>query len=311
VTIGGAPAADVAVVNATMITASTPQHAAASADVVVTVGARSGALPQGFTFVAPPPVVNQPPFVSTAIVRGSRPREPAQYATVGESVAVSATVSDAETPLSELSYSWSSDAGGTFAGSGASAVWTVPADLSGTPRTVIVTLTVTERYATVDASGLPVMAEHRATGGSAVRVHNSAKEVGDLAVEFLLDFSKQLDPAFVMRNFTPACEGTAAELGDVRNNQANFVITSYKVGPAATSVDFTGRCPFRNVFGDACAFVPVEWHSTIRSNGKAIFTAGTDQVTAILENDQWKLCASDYDEMAASSLLPSWLRFKR
>lgn len=311
VTIGGAPAASVAVVSATTITANTPQHASATSDVVVTVGAQSGALARGFTFVAPPPATNQAPVVSSIAVQGSGPREPSQYATVGESVAVSASVTDAEASPSDLSYSWTSDAGGDFSGSGPSVTWRAPADLSDTPRTVTLSLTVTERYSSVDASGLPISAENRATGTSAVRVHNSAKEVSDLAVTFLLDFSRQLDPLFVMRNFTPTCGGTADELNDVRNNQANFLITSYKVGPAATSVHFMGRCPFRNVFGDACAFVPVEWHSTIKSNGKAIFTAGTDQVTAVFENDQWRLCASDYDEVAASPLLPPWLRFKR
>jgi hypothetical protein len=158
---------------------------------------------------------------------------------------------------------------------------------------------------------LPITAEHRITGTSAVRLHNSIKEVSDLAAEFLLDFSKQLDPTFVMRNFTPTCAGTAAELGDVQNNQRNFVITSYTIGTPVTTANFTGTCPFRNVFGDACAMVPVEWHSTIRANGRAVWTRGIDHVTAILENDQWKLCASDYEETAASPLWPQGLWFTR
>jgi hypothetical protein len=65
------------------------------------------------------------------------------------------------------------------------------------------------------------------------------------------------------------------------------------------------------VFGDACAMVPVEWHSTVRASGKAVWTRGIDHVTAILENDQWKLCASDYEGLADSPLWPSGLRFKR
>jgi hypothetical protein len=144
-------------------------------------------------------------------------------------------------------------------------------------------------------------------------VHNSIREVGDLAELFLLEFSKQLEPTFVMRNFTPTCQGTADELGDVQNNQRNFIITAYSVGTAATTVPFTGRCSFRNRFGDACALVPVEWHSTVRATGQAIWTRGIDQVTAILENDQWRLCASDYDETASSplTLLPLGLRFKK
>jgi hypothetical protein len=114
-----------------------------------------------------------------------------------------------------------------------------------------------------------------------------------------------------MRNFTSSCSGTADELGDVQNNQRNFIITTYTVGTPVTRADFTGRCPFRNRMGDACAAVMVEWHSTIRSTGRAIWTRGIDHVTAVLENDQWKLCGSDYEETAASPLRPEGLRFKR
>jgi hypothetical protein len=218
---------------------------------------------------------------------------------------------DTETAVDQLTLEWTSDAGGTFSGSSPSVIWTAPADLAGTPRTVTLTLTVAERYTTTDSAGLPITAQNRVTGTTAVRVHNSIKEVSDLAQQFLLDFSRQIDPAQVMRNFTPTCPGTADELSDVQNNQRNFTITSYRVDQPATQANFTGTCPFRNRMGDACALVPVEWYSTIRANGKAIWTRGIDQVTAILENDQWKLCASDYDELAASPLMPLGFRFKR
>jgi hypothetical protein len=311
VTIGGAAATGVLYVDAGTLTATTPQHAAATADVVVSVAGRSGTLAQGFRFVAPPPVTNAPPSIGAIAVRGSSPRQPAQYASLGQAVSVSASVSDAETSTDQLTFSWSSDVGGTFAGSGLNVAWTPPAELTGTPRIATLTLTVTERFNSTDAAGLPTTSEHRVTAGSAVSLHNSIKEVGDLAVEFLLDFSKQLDPVYVMRNFTPSCAGTADELNDVQNNQRNFIITSYTVGAPATRADFTGNCSFRSRFGDACAVVPVEWHSTIRSNGRAIWTRGFDQVTAVLENDRWRLCASDYDETAASPLWPSGLLFMR
>jgi hypothetical protein len=232
---------------------------------------------------------------------------------VGETVSVSALVTDVETALDQMTFDWSSTVGGAFSGSGANVTWTAPNPLSGTPLTATLTLVVTERYSTTTSDGLPTTSEHRVTGTSSVRVHNSVREVSDLAELFLLDFSRQLEPAFVMRNFTPTCPGTADELGDVLNNQRNFVITSYTIGPAVTTVPFTGRCSFRNRIGDGCALVPVEWHSTIKATGQAIWTRGIDQVTAILENDQWKLCASDYDEIAASplTLLPWGLRFKR
>lgn len=311
VTIGGAAATDVVFVNAATLTATTPQHAAARADVMVTVAGRTGALAQAYTFVAPAAITNQAPTIGAITVRHARPRAPSQYASVGESVSVSTTVADAETAVDQLMLEWSSDAGGSFSGNSSNVTWTAPADLTGTPRTVTLTLTVTERYNTIDGTGLPITAQHRVTGTSAVRVHNSPKEVGDLAVQFLLDFSRQLDPTVVMRNFTPTCSGTADELSDVQNNQRTFVITRYDIGTPSTTANFNGRCAFRNVFGDACSMVPVEWHSTVRATGQAVWTRGIDHVTAILENDQWKLCASDYEGLADSPLMPFGLRFKR
>ena len=173
---------------------------------------------------------------------GSAPRKPAQYASLGESVNVSVTVSDAESTVDQMTLTWSSDVGGSFSGSGANVTWTAPGELSGTPRTATLTLTVTERYNTTDTSGLPVTAEHRVTGTSAVRLHNSIKEVSDLASQFLLDFSRQLDPAIVMRNFTPNCAGHG---GRARRRAEQPARTSpsrrTRWATPATRADFTGQ----------------------------------------------------------------------
>jgi hypothetical protein len=299
VTIGGAPATQVAVVDSATITAATPQHAAGAGDVAVTVGGQSGTLSGGYTYVAPPVVTNAPPVVTNVTVRGTGPREPAQYATLDETVNVSATVTDAETPLSQLTFAWTADVG-TFTGSGAAVTWKAPAGFQ-TPGTVTLTLTVTERYETTDGTGLPVTRENQTRATSTVSVHDSVREVNDLAVEFLVDFSKQLDPAFVVRNFTPTCGGMADELSDVAKNNRDNLITSYTIGTPETTVDFTGRCPFRNVVGDACAQVPVDWRSTNRATGQPGRATGIDQVTAVLENDRWRLCASDFNGTASAA----------
>ena len=84
------------------------------------------------------------------LVKGALPREPSQYATLGETVNVTAVVTDAETPVNQLTYEWSSSVGGTFGGNAASTTWTAPATLPGTtPVSATLTLTVTER---VDAT---------------------------------------------------------------------------------------------------------------------------------------------------------------
>ena len=80
--------------------------------------------------------------------------------------------------------------------------------------------------------------------------------------------------------------------------------------------------------GDACAFVPAEWHSFIKAAtyhpdlqpyvGRTMNVTGSDQVTAVLENDQWKLCGSDWDQTAATftsrdgrSVQATGIRFKK
>lgn len=299
VTIAGAPATQVVVVDAATITAVTSQHAAGAADVVVTVSGQSGSLSGAYTYVAPQAVTNTPPVVTGVTVRGAGPREPAQYASLDETVNVSATVTDAETPVSQLTLVWTADAG-TFTGSGITVTWKAPHEFR-TPGPVTLTLTVTERYETTDSTGLPVTRENQTRATSAVSVHDSVKEVGDLAVEFLVDFSKQLDPAFVVRNFTASCGGTADELSDVQRNNRDNLITSFTIGTPVTTVGFTGRCPFRDRFGDACAQVPVDWRSTNRTTGQQGRASGTDQVTAVLENDRWRLCASDFNGSVSSA----------
>lgn len=237
----------------------------------------------------PPPSNNALPVVTSIVVRGTAPREPAQYATLGETVNVTATVTDAETPVAQLTYEWTSSAGGTFSANAPTATWTAPLS-AATPLKATLTLTVTERFGTNQTN--------RVTATSVVDLHDSAKEVGDLAVLFLEDFSKQLPVDVIMRNFTNTCPEAAEERAQVAaNNQQNEVL-SYRIDPPATTVPFTGTCPFRNVRGDACAQVPVQWTSRNRTTGAVGTNSGIDQVTALLENGTWKLCASDYNIMS-------------
>jgi hypothetical protein len=229
-------------------------------------------------------------------VKGTLPREPAQYATLGETVNVTAAVTDAETPVNQLTYEWSSSVGGTFAGNAATTTWTAPATLPGTtPVNATLTLTVTER---VDATR-----NNRVTATSVVDLHNSPKEVGDLAVLFLEDFSKQLPVDTVMRNFTATCPEAAAERADVARSNADFEIQRYTIDSRhSTTVPFTGTCPFigRSPTGDACALVNVSWTARNKSTGAVGTNSGVDQVTALLENGLWKLCASDYNVLTAT-----------
>ena len=299
VTLGGVAATNVTLTGPTSLTATTAPRAAGVADVVVSVGGRSATLPGAFTFVSPGPVTNTPPTIVSLSARGTRPHEPSQFADVGELIDVVATVQDAETPVSQLFYEWTSNAGGTFTGIESAVKWRAP-QAPIIPLNATLTLTVVERYSTVDASGLPVTRENRVTRSIAVSVHDSVKEVGDMARQFLLDFSDSsiVDVPYIMRNFTDLCpDGKGNETSEVTHNRQHFKITSFRVDPAVVTVNFDGRCPFRNASGDACAQVPVDWVSIYLDDGSRQHVAGTDQVTAVYDGtlNRWGLCASDFD----------------
>jgi hypothetical protein len=311
VTIGGTAATDVAVQSATSLTARTPQHASGAADVVVTVAGRSGTLTGGFRFDAPAATTNQPPIVAGITSRSPRGNAPSAFADLDETITVTATVTDAETASDQLRYEWTADVG-TFSGTGRDVTWRAPAQAT-TPAEIRLNLTVVETYQTVNAQGLPATAEHRVPGLLAVRLHASAKEVRDLAVEFLVDFSQQrLSPEQVVRGFTDTCRGKADELTDVRRNQQEFTITAFTVEPnPPVEIAFGGVCRDRGRTGDACAYVPVRWESTERANGRRTVTTGVDQVNAIYENSRWRLCDSDFFGTSTANGVPTLQRFKK
>jgi hypothetical protein len=65
-------------------------------------------------------------------------------------------------------------------------------------------------------------------------------------------------------------------------------------GPAV--VNFKGACPLpdgrvqTNV--DACASYAVHWEVIKKSSGAREITNGVDYVSAVVENNQWRLCHS-------------------
>lgn len=311
VSVGGTAATDVAVSGPTSLTARTPQHAAGAADVVVTVAGRSGTLPGAFRFEAPAASTNQPPIVSGISSRSPRRNAPSAFADLDETLTVTATVTDAETPADQLRYEWTADAG-AFSGTGREVTWRAPAQ-ANTPAEVRLNLVVVETYPTVNAQGLPVTAEHRIPGLFAVRLHASAKEVRDLAVEFLTDFSQQrLSPEQVVRNFSDSCRGKGEELNDVRDNQREFTITAFNVeGNPPVDVDFGGVCRERGRAGDACTYVNVRWESIERANGRRWVTVGVDQVSAVYQSSRWRLCDSDFFGTATINGQSTLRRFKK
>jgi IPT/TIG domain-containing protein len=315
VTIGGVAATDIVVRDSATLFAKTGAHAVGTASVVVSVNGLTATLSDAFTYANPGPENNPPPKVAALVAQGSRPHEPAQFADLGESIAITATVTDGETPLDQLAFQWTADTG-TVSGSGPSVTWKAP-DTGSTPLEANIQLTIVERYITPDS----VIHENAVSQTTTVSVHDSVKEVGDLAVLFLTDFShSDIPPETVVRNFTDKCKGKAAELSDVQHNRNCYVITDYFVGSPTSSIQFDSVCPYQ-AHGprpaDACIGVPVRWVSTGKgcsdelAEGETGVSEGTDWVTSVYLDSKWYLCDSDFEGNATTTATSTMRRFKK
>jgi hypothetical protein len=258
----------------------------------------------------PPPVVTPPanalPSIDAIAVQGRRERQPARVADLRESVDVTATVRDAETPIDELVYQWSATAG-SFSGTGRTVTWTAP-DTAATPTTAVLTLKVVENYG---HPGQPKSFAQEVSSSATVSLHDSVKEVGDMARQFLINFSTTSidDWQVVMRDFKAAAcpepEEVDSERSDVVRHYTFFEMQNYRVENPSVTVNFGGACSFRGKRGDACAVVPVFWDSIdTRSNARGT-VEGDDVIAAAysVSDSRWWLCSSDFDGRQTSGSL--------
>ena len=212
----------------------------------------------------PPPPANNAPVITSIKIQGSRANEPPGFADLSESVNATVEVRDDETPVSQLQITWSSTVG-TFSGSGAAVTWQAPSQAT-TPVDVTLALEVIERYGPPTA---PAAFEHRVSGSASLRLHDSAKEVGDMARQFLLDFSDSTirDVDYIMRNFSrkrcPQPSEVDNEYSDVTRDRAERRRTDFTIGSVPATVNFGGVCPIRFRRGDACVVVPVSGRTSI------------------------------------------------
>jgi hypothetical protein len=285
VMIGDAPASEVVVNSPTTISAKTPARSSTGpVDVTVNVAGKVATLGGGFTYTENPAA----PVIDSITARGSKPGEPAGFADIGEDIVVTAAVSDPDTPVEQLQFQWTADVG-TFSGSGATVTWRAPADAEA-PRSVTLSLTVS------DGAG-------SASSTASVSLHDSIKEVGGLARDFLLDFSNSSNPpAFVVRNFSksPRCEAERDdEFSQIERNRQLYDITSSSIGAASVTIQFASRpCAYEPRNGDACAVIPATWNSVCITSDPACIPGkveGVDYVTAVFEQSQWRLCASYFE----------------
>lgn len=287
VTIGGRAASDVTVQGEDVITARTPPAATPGvADVVVAVGGRTAILNGGFTYETPAP--NTAPVIKSLVGQADAAGRPPNFVDRGQTLRLTAVVEDAETSPDRLMFEWKA-CDGTFSGSGAQVDWRPPDTLPAS-QTCAIDLTVVD-------------GEHRVTRSLTVDVHDSPKEIEELALEFLEDFSdSSVPPETAVRHFSDSCRGKELELEDVKANRASRVILSFTHGPPVVSVTFGGACAYQNRRADGCVATPVEWRSTIKQNGQAEITTGTSYITAVYEASRWWLCDSEFAGTSTSGL---------
>jgi hypothetical protein len=224
-----------------------------------------------------PPPPNAAPTISSLTV--SQPR-----VEVGDSVQLSATVSDPETPVEQLVFDWSANAPGTFEGTGAQVRWRPGATLVS-PVQVEVRLTVIERY-TVPVGRSSETRENRTSSTVIVHANNSRVELENLALSFLRDFGDSSNsPEFCVRNFTDRCRGKREELGDIRDDRQKYIIESYSV--RVDRVDIVGTTAY--------VYAPCTFNSIERATGRRLRpSVGLCALTAVYEPYRWWLCTSNY-----------------
>lgn len=249
----------------------------------------------------PPP--NNLPMIDGITLQGTRPKEPANFSDVNEAIDVTAKVHDDETAVDQLQYEWTAPVG-TFTGTGAKVTWTAPATLPGSaPSDVTITLKVIEKYG---QPGGPQSFQHDVSSTATLSLHDSTKEVGDMAKQFLLDFSDSTirDVSYIMRNFEPGCYGTGPETDQVSDNRKKFRIIKYTVGDPVVTVKFGSIGPYNLQSGDAFAAVPVFWDSVFSDNSPAPAVTGIDWVAAVYYPDRriWRLCDSQFQGHLAASM---------
>lgn len=242
----------------------------------------SSSTPTAPTPPPPPPVViNTPPTI--AEVRTSAPRADAD-----QEIEVTAFVQDTETPLDQLTYTWSAlPATGVFTGTGPQVRWRAPRRQK-TPEDYTLTLTVTERYT---SAGQPQ--ENRVSSGVTVHYNDSVAELSALAAQFYKDFGTyDVSAAECVRNFSDNGACASEKETERQQIQANRDRRDYRIVGSTLNMtpsitvdgSMTGA-----VFLQSCTFDDV---STV--NGKHTLTTGDCLLTAVYENWRWWLCRSNF-----------------
>jgi len=302
VTFAGVPAASVRVQSATSLAAVLGARSTEGVgDIVVTSGGKSAALAGRFRYYAPSGA-NQPPIVTGIRGVSSKPNQPSRFFEIDETISIIPTVANAEVGVT-FRYEWTGPGTFTPAPDGTTA-WRLPST-GTTPMVVTASLVVTELF-------IEIGIEHQqkaAPASFSVQVHDSRKEVLDMGEDFLTRFTRQLPADQTLHNFSPTCDGgrgRADEASDIELNRARFTqnVDAFRLTRRPPfSVNFKSVCnagdkpPQPNI--DACGSLAVHWEGYDRELGANFVTNGINYLSAVVENNQWRLCHSSFTGTAS------------
>jgi hypothetical protein len=252
--------------------------------------------PQAQLPPATPPIVNS---ISVSVTRTE----------VEQDVIVTAVVEDAETPLGQLSYIWTANAG-TFTGTGASVTWRhAPGIQQG--RDVVITLTVVDVYQVIENFHI-VTREYRVVRQAApFRVHDSVAELKELARKFLIDLfgDSRIPPESCLVDFSEVgrcADGKVQERSDIAFHRSVVEIQSAII--LSQSV---------NIVNPASAVVTSEarfndrWLSPGPLQAEFSSTHADFYLSAIYDQGRWWLCESTFGNVRGTSRYLDAIRARR
>ena len=242
------------------------------------------------------PGTNTPPAIESITPSTTRVE-------VNAPITVTAVVTDAETPVSALTFKWTSD-NGSFDGTGSTVTWQPAAD-AATPADYSLTLTVTESYTSSGQART-----NTASKSISVHVNNSPKELADLSMRFLTNFANSsVSPETCVSEFSGSCSGKAAELSDISDNRHDFLVLNSTLSPTGVDIASSQTSATVHTF---CSFTSRVITTQPRSGGclaspgACAFNSvqsvkGDCYTTNVYEAGQWRLCASHFTPQSGSS----------
>ena len=253
------------------------------AAVVATGGLVAGAC-GGSPTVTPPVVTNTPPVIESLAIS---PRAEAD-----RPIQIAATVKDAETSLSQLTYTWAASpqngifSGSSVSGSQALIMWRPPKG-EKTPDSYTVTLTVSEAYTSAGQAK-----QNSVSASTTVHYNDSPAEMKTLGYDFLVyKFGNfNVSPAEAVSNFSDNCRGKAAELDQIETNRQDFHILGASFPAPVATLD--GSLTAGTVEGP-CTFEDIP--NSGPNAGHREFVSGTCLLTTVYENFRWFLCDSFFN----------------